>query len=151
MRNQKGLTLVEVLGSIVLLGVAILGIAFILQQSSIHTKANESTDRSVTISRNTMEQIKHELSSSNATLTIYGQSLSLHDLRNLNSVMLYYPDASNPAYTIDISSRLAGLGTAHAADQEINLDEIFRQITVQTTHLTTNKPYELTAYVEYNK
>jgi len=149
MRNEKGLTLVEVLGSIILLGVAVLGITFILQQASAHTKANEKTDRSVVLTRNTMEQIKQELRTSQATITLYGQSLSLQNLRAMLPVTLYYPDASDPAYTIAITSSHAGLGFANAAEQQVNLDGIFRQITVRTTEAATNKTYELTAYVEY--
>ncbi|MCR2806515.1 type IV pilus modification PilV family protein [Paenibacillus soyae] len=149
LRNQRGLTLIEVLGSIVLLGIAILGITFILQQASIHTKDNEKTDQSVIITRNTLEQIKHELPKSTTSVTIYGQSLNLSGLRSLQPVTVYYPNSSSPAYKVDIISSQAGLGSAQAADKSVNLDNLFRKITVRSTDLASNKTFEVTAFVEF--
>lgn len=149
MNNQKGLTLVEVLGSIILLGVAVLGITFILQQSSIHTKSNEQLDESITISRNVMEQIKNQLKSNNETLILYEQSLSLEGLRHLASLTVYYPNSIQREYEINIQSADAALGHAQAADLNLNLDAMFRQITIHTKELSSGKTFELTAYVEY--
>ncbi|MHA6483636.1 type IV pilus modification PilV family protein [Paenibacillus sp. strain BS8-2] len=148
-RNEKGLTLVEVLGSVVLLGIAVLGIIFIIQQSSVHTKANADTDESVVLSRNVMEQLKQQLPGPSDTLTLYQQNLSLADLRELSGTTIYYPGANNARYAIAIQSEAAALGTADAGGTTVNLDDQFRRITIRTTYLATSRTYELTGVVAY--
>lgn len=151
MRNEKGLTLVEVLGSVVLLGIAVLGIVFIIQQSSIHTKANGEADQSVVLSRNVMEQLKQQLPGSSDSLTIYEQSVSLAELRQLSDATVYYPNASDARYVITIRSEAAGLGNADAAGTSVNLDNLFRRITVTTSNIATARTYELSGVVEYRQ
>ncbi|MFD0586646.1 prepilin-type N-terminal cleavage/methylation domain-containing protein [Paenibacillus sp. GCM10027627] len=149
MRNEKGLTLVEVLGAIVLFGVAAMGIIFILQQSSLHTKANAQTDEAVVISRNVMERLKQELPASTASLTLYQQSLSLGSLRNIAQTTLYYPSTANRKYEIQIQSQPAQLGTAQAGSTGVNLDGVFRKVTVRTANLETSKVFQLESFIAY--
>lgn len=156
MSNQKGLTLIEVLGSVVLLGIAVLSITYVLQQSSMYTKQNESLDLSVVISRNVLEQIKEELSTGIDATEIYGQSLSLVDLRNDQmdklTKTIYYPSKPNSEsksdypYKIEITSSNADLGSVN----QVQLDNYFRKITISTTERATNKKFDITAYVEFN-
>lgn len=151
MRNQKGLTLVEVMGSIVLLGIAVLVITYVLQQSTIDTKSNEKTDQSVVITRNLMEEIKSKLKSNQAETTVQGQAVSLANLRNLSSVVtIYYPSDTDRRYELKAQAYGASLGTIPVATAApYNLDEVFRRITVTCKDLTTSKQFELEAYVEY--
>jgi prepilin-type N-terminal cleavage/methylation domain-containing protein len=150
MRNQKGLTLIEVMGSIVLLGIAILGITYILQQSSIDTKSNERTDDAVVAARNVMEEIKSKLKSTTLQTTIYGQALSLQNLRDRSSAMLYYPNAGNRRYELRIQSYSTTLGTVSLTNTLVSdLDSLFRRVTVTCIDLSTNKEFELEAYVEF--
>jgi prepilin-type N-terminal cleavage/methylation domain-containing protein len=151
MRNQKGLTLIEVMGSITILGIAVLAITFILQQSTIHTKSNEKSDEAVVAARNVMEEIKSNLRSSTAQISLYGQAISLYNLRNLSSATIYYPDDSNRQYEVQIHSYATSLGTVSlTVSNSKDLDTIFRRITVTSTELSTSREFELEAIVEYN-
>ena len=151
MRNQKGLTLAEVLGSIVLLGIAVLGITYILQQASIHTKANEHTDQAVVITRTVMEEIKSKLKSNVEAINVYGQAISLEQLRNLASVTIYYPSAADRRYELQIQSVAANLGDVPLTDTKVShLDQLFRLVTITCIDLSTAKRFELEAYVEFN-
>ncbi|OME86711.1 hypothetical protein BK120_07180 [Paenibacillus sp. FSL A5-0031] len=150
MRNQKGLTLIEVLGSIVLLGIAVLGITFILQQTALDTKSNEKSDEAVVVARNVMEEIKNKLKTNSAQTTVYGQAISLENLRNLASTTIYYPDAIDRRYELDIQSHTASLGTVALTDTAVSdLDSIFRRVTVNCIEVSSSKKFELEAYVEY--
>ncbi|MEV5028729.1 type II secretion system protein [Paenibacillus sp. LPE1-1-1.1] len=150
MRNQKGLTLIEVMGSIVLLGIAILGITYILQQSSIDTKSNERTDDAVVAARNVMEEIKSKLKSTTLQTTIYGQALSLQNLRDRSSATLYYPNSGNRRYELRIQSYATTLGDVSLTNTLVSdLDSLFRRVTVTCIDLSTNKEFELEAYVEF--
>jgi prepilin-type N-terminal cleavage/methylation domain-containing protein len=150
MRNQKGLTLIEVMGSIVLLGIAILGITYILQQSSIDTKSNERTDDAVVAARNVMEEIKSKLKTTTLQTTIYGQALSLQNLRDRSSATLYYPNSGNRRYELRIQSYATTLGTVSLTNTLVSdLDSLFRRVTVTCIDLSTNKEFELEAYVEF--
>lgn len=151
MRNQKGLTLIEVMGSIVLLGIAVLGITYILQQSSIDTKSNEKTDDAVVAARNVMEEIKSKLKSNVANTTVYGQAISLSNLRNRSSATLYYPSSTDRRYELVVHSYATSLGTVPITDTvSSNLDTIFRRVTVTSMELSTSKTFELEAYIEYH-
>ncbi|WP_054024138.1 prepilin-type N-terminal cleavage/methylation domain-containing protein [Bacillus sp. FJAT-28004] len=150
MRNQKGLTLIEVLGSIVLLGIAVLGITFILQQTTLDTKSNEKSDEAVVVARNVMEEIKNKLRTNVVQTSVYGQAISLENLRNLSSTTIYYPDAADRRYELQIQSYTASLGTVSLTDTAISdLDSIFRRVTVNCIEVSSSKKFELEAYVEY--
>lgn len=150
MRNQKGLTLIEVIGSITLLSIAVLSIIYILQQSNLDSKSNEKTDDAVIAARNVMEEIKSKLKSNVLETSIYGQTISLTQLRNRSSVTLYYPSLNDRRYEIQLQSYATSLGTVALTDNiNSNLDNIFRRVTVTCMDLTSLKKFELEAYVEY--
>ncbi|MGO4544499.1 prepilin-type N-terminal cleavage/methylation domain-containing protein [Paenibacillus sp. 2TAB23] len=150
MRNQKGLTLIEVMGSIVLLGIAVLGITYILQQSSIDTKSNEKTDDAVVAARNVMEEVKSKLKSTTTSTTVYGQAIPLQQLRDRSSTIIYYPNASNRKYELRIQSHATTLGAVSLTNSVVSdLDSIFRRVTVTCIDLSTQKEFELEAYVEF--
>jgi type II secretory pathway pseudopilin PulG len=150
MRNQKGLTLIEVIGSITLLSIAVLGIIYILQQTTLDSKSNEKTDDAVIAARNVMEEIKSKLKSNLLETSIYGQTISLTQLRNRSSVTLYYPSLNDRRYEIELHSYATSLGTVPLADNlSSNLDNIFRRVTVTCMDLTSLKKFELEAFVEY--
>ncbi|OBZ12970.1 prepilin-type N-terminal cleavage/methylation domain-containing protein [Bacillus sp. FJAT-26390] len=149
MRNQKGLTLVEVLGSLVLLAIAVLGITYILQQSTINTKMNEKIDQSVVISRNVMEEIKGNLKSTTPTISIYEQNLSLANIRNLSSATIYYPNAADKQYSLRIQSYPGSLETVQLDSVILNPNDYFRRVTIVCEELASAKKYNLEAYIEY--
>ncbi|MFF2090420.1 prepilin-type N-terminal cleavage/methylation domain-containing protein [Paenibacillus sp. NPDC058174] len=163
MRNEKGLSLIEVLGSIVVLGIAVLGIAFILQQGASHSKSNEKLDQSVQLSRNVIEEIKGKLNSQSSTV-LYGQAVSLSTLRNSSSATLpviYYPNSSEQErkYKIQIQSVGHSLGQVEIKNgthegvphtATYNTGDFIRHVRVTCTELTTLREFTLDAYIPYS-
>ncbi|MBH5318228.1 prepilin-type N-terminal cleavage/methylation domain-containing protein [Paenibacillus sp. GSMTC-2017] len=147
MNNQKGLSLIEVLGSIVLLGVAILSITFVLQQSTVHTKDNQKQDQSVQITRTVMEEIKHNLRTS-YTASIYEQVVNF----KLATNKIQYPKV-NPEYNITIDLSVPTLNTVtipkKSGDLKYDLKNIFKHVKVTCTNSITGKQFVLEAFVEY--
>ncbi|OMF21444.1 hypothetical protein BK133_28430 [Paenibacillus sp. FSL H8-0548] len=154
MRNQKGLTLVEVLGSIVLLGIAILSLTYILQQATLHTKDNEKVDQSVQLTRTVIEELKKNLKDSSKTsITVYNQPISLDNLRSsslASTTNIYYPNATAPQYEISIQVSSSGLGKV-TVDGTVptDLDNIFKRIDIICTNLNSSKTYKLESFIEY--
>ncbi|GKU79899.1 prepilin-type N-terminal cleavage/methylation domain-containing protein [Paenibacillus sp. L3-i20] len=150
MNNQKGLTLVEVLGTVVLLGIAILAITFVLQQSTIHSKDNEQQDRSVQITRSVLEEIKNN--SRLGTATIFDQNVNLSPSSSTVQ-SIQYPKV-NPKYTISISisnSTFNDLTIAKTGgDLIIPLKNIFKLVNVTSANKETGKQFTLKAYVEFS-
>ncbi len=154
MRNQKGLTLVEVLGSIVLLSVAILSLTYVIQQASIHTRDNEKNDQSVQITRTVLEEIKKSLKNQNAaSVSVYGKDIPLTSIRSAagsTSFTLQYPNDANPQYRIVVQSAPSGLGSVTINEiPTADLDRLFKKITVTSTNINSSKQYRLEAFVEY--
>ena len=153
MNNQRGVTLIEVLGSVALLAVAILTITYALQQSTVFSKDNEQIDQSVQITRTVMEELRGHLSDqSRRTVAIYGQDVDLDQLRaGTNSpIMLYYPDRTHVQYTLSISAATGGLPPVGMGNDALELDSRFKQITIYCEPPGKNKPYELQAYLEFD-
>jgi Tfp pilus assembly protein PilV len=155
MRNQKGLTLVEVLGSIVLLSVAILSLTYVIQQASVHTRDNEKTDQSVQITRTVMEEIKKNLKNQTSTsVRVYGKDIPLSAMRSasgMTSFTINYPNDANPQYRILIQSAASGLGSVNISEvPTADLDQLFRKITITSTNISSSKQYQLEAIVEYS-
>ncbi|WP_020619748.1 type IV pilus modification PilV family protein [Paenibacillus daejeonensis] len=151
MNNQRGVTLIEVLGSVALLAVAILTITYALQQSTVFSKDNEQIDQSVQITRTVMEELRGHLSDpALRTIAIYDQVVDLDQLREGTSspIKLYYPDTTQVQYTLSISSASGGLPAVGTGDDTMELDSSFKQITIYCESPGKNKPYELQAYLE---
>ncbi|QAY66429.1 type IV pilus modification PilV family protein [Paenibacillus protaetiae] len=153
--NEKGLTLVEVLGSVVLLGIAVLGITLLLQQGVSSSQSNVQSEQSVQMARTVMENVRSKLASPDREIELYGQSLSLDSLRKPSSTAqtLYYPDADDQQYEISIRS-LASSELQHenivVGDRIYPLQSHFRFIQVSAARLTgTNPPFTLEASIPY--
>ncbi|GGG23489.1 type IV pilus modification PilV family protein [Paenibacillus abyssi] len=155
MNNQKGLTLIEILGSVTLLAVAVLAITALLQQTSLFAKDNEAIDQSVSISRTVMEEIKRNLASRDSiSLFEDGQTLALTELRDNAPAYklpysIYYPNAADPQFEVKVESDVYNLSDIHFKDQTYQITDYFRLIRVTSINLTTNKSYILEGYAEY--
>lgn len=160
MRNQKGLTLIEVLGAITLLAVAIMGLIYLLQQTTLFSKQNEKLDRDVIVARAVMEEIKNHLSGSASTLTLYEQSVDLAALRAVPLVpptlpiTIYYPNANTQQIKIEIRS----IPFPYTSDtitikgKSYKISDYFRLIQVTSTDQSgraTAQPYTLEGYAQY--
>lgn len=153
MNNQRGVTLIEVLGSVTLLAVAILTITYALQQSTVFSKDNEVIDQSVQVTRTVMEELRGQLSDpAKRTISIFDQDVDLDQLREgtVSPIILHYPDRANVQYTLSITSAAGGLPAIGSGDDILDLDSRFKQVTIQCDPPGKNKPYELVAYLEYD-
>lgn len=151
MRDQKGISLIEVMATITVLAVAILAITFVLQQGTSASKEHENLDRAVMITRTVMEEIKHNLKHKN-DVTVFGQTIPLQVIRAESQTFqapdLYYPNASNQQYRIEIRSE-SFQQSFEIKSAERKVEDFFRKIKVTTINLQSNRSYELEAYVEY--
>lgn len=153
MRNQKGLTLIEVLGSITLLAVAVLGLIYLLQQTTLFSKHNEKLDRNVIVARTVMEEIKANLSGTAPSMTIYGQSVDLTALRSSpagQAITIYYPDPAARQLKIEIQSLPFQLNPVTIKSASYQISDYFRLIHVTSTDPSgKDHPYTLEGYAQY--
>jgi len=162
MNNEKGLSLIEVLGSIAILGIAVLGLAFILQQGAAHTKSNERKGNTVQLTRNVMEEIKENIRDQ-PSVTVFGQSLPLAVLRDHPSASLaplYYPSQADKQYEFQIKTSSHSLGSISLRNgvtaednlpvyESYNTSDLFRYVVITCRSLASKDEYELAAYVAY--
>lgn len=153
--RAKGFTLLEVLVAVVILGAAIMTVAYMLQQSTLFSKANDNVDRSVQITRTVMEEIKQNLKTKNSIL-VYGQLINLKGFREstppypAEPVVIQYPNANNPLFNLMISSLVIDDPVFTVDSKSVDISQYFRKIKILTVHLSDNKTYELESYAEYN-
>ncbi|GBF73376.1 hypothetical protein PA598K_01663 [Paenibacillus sp. 598K] len=152
MANQRGVTLIEVLGSVALLAVAVLTITYALQQTSVFSRDNDGIDRSVQVTRTIMEELRGHLGEpTSRTLELYGQTIDL-DLLRINTtapLLLYYPGTTEAELTLSIVSADGHLPSISAGDDTLDLDSSFKLITITSEAQGKQRPYTLEAYLEY--
>jgi|GEM_PF-1367616 len=152
MTNQRGITLIEVLGSVALLAVAVLTITYALQQTSVFSRDNDGIDRSVQVTRTVMEELRGHLSDPTAsTVDLYGQCLDLELLRtnSTTSLRLDYPGTAEPELTLSIVSTDGDLPIISAGSDTHDLDSSFKRITITSEPRDKGRPYTLVAYLAY--
>jgi len=161
MMNQRGLTLTEVLGSTMILAIAVLSVTLLLQQSTLFSKDNQEIDQAVIITRTLMEEIQHQLAVQD-NITVFNQPVALSLLKeNLPSVSgtsykypvdLYYPNSADRQFRFTIESLKIEPenDTYLVKDKEFNVSKYFLHLKITCTSLKTGKTFELESYVEYN-
>lgn len=151
MKKDNGLTLIEVLASVVVLAVAILLITTVLQHTASSSRSNAVTDKSVQITRSVLEEIKNNMQKD--SISIFTQNVNTKQLREIpapQQFSIYYPDSSEQQYRLDIRSLALAKSDINLLGKPHELNSYFRRIQVICTNLQTNKTYELEALVEYN-
>ncbi|WP_159883471.1 type IV pilus modification PilV family protein [Paenibacillus puerhi] len=125
-RNQKGLTLVEILASLVILSLVILAFTYMYNQLFAASSREQRRDVSVDIARSVMEQVKTSFSTGAATLNIWfpptsasstlpnpgadaPQTVTLTFLRQTvtapyQAEAVYYPSAADRQYKVQITN-----------------------------------------------
>lgn len=151
MRQDKGLTLIEVLGSIIILAIAIGTVAAVLQNSAKSSVNTSVTDRTVQITRTVMEEIKNNLDKND--IQLFGQVVNLQTLRTtappVSTSTVYYPDAADQKYSLQIRSETLDNPLVTLQGATHDLRDSFRRIVVICTHLQTGKTFDLEALVPY--
>ncbi|MEK8128599.1 type II secretion system protein [Paenibacillus filicis] len=126
LRNEKGLTLVEILASLVILSMVILAFTYTYNQLFSASAREQKRDVSVDIARSVMEQLKASFSSGTASMNIWfpptnnsgtlpnpgadiQQLVNLVPLRQtvtspVQLETIYYPSASDRQYKVNISN-----------------------------------------------
>lgn len=150
MKKDDGLTLIEVLASVVVLAVAVLIITMVLQQTSSSSRANAVTDRSVQLTRTVLEEIKNNMQTN--SINVLGHNLNLIPLHDNppQTLSFYYPQTGEQQYRLDVQSMYLETPKVTLQGKEHDLTKSFRRIHVTCTNLVTNRSYELEALVEYN-
>jgi prepilin-type N-terminal cleavage/methylation domain-containing protein len=149
MKKDDGLTLIEVLASVVVLAVAIVIITMVLQQTSSSSRSNAVTDRSVQLTRTVLEEMKNNTQTN--TINVLGQDLSIIPLRDNppQALSFFYPNAGEQQYRLYVQSLDLQTPKVTLRGKEHDLTKSFRRIRVTCTNLVTNRSYELEALVEY--
>ncbi|WP_058301313.1 type II secretion system protein [Gorillibacterium timonense] len=152
MNNKRGITLIEVLVSIVILAVAVLAISYALQQTSLFSKQNNDKESNLSAARTVMEELKEALKS-DSSITLYGQSVDLISLKAATPSpvqTLYLPTSAAPKVKIEIATLPLPEQATNVAIQgtTYNLNEDFRLVQVTATDVQTGQPYVLQAYLD---
>lgn len=152
MRNQKGITLIEILAAVVVLGIAVVSITFVLQQTTLFSKQNADSDRSIQITRTVLEEIKNKMKTAD-TIQVYDQTVHLTPIKQSAGAAslpaLYYPNPAKPQYRLDVSSLPITNGQfSSPKGTTVNIADYFRHIQITTTHLSDNRVYRIDTYAE---
>lgn len=151
MRQEKGLTLIEALTAIVVLGIAIIAVTVIVQNTTVFSKNNDNADKALQVTRTVMEEIKYKLKGAN-TLTIYGQTVSLQALREQPPPYalppIYYPDSSDPQLELVIESKVISNSVYAIKGQNFDLAHYFRLVSITSTNPTNGQSQHFETYVD---
>jgi prepilin-type N-terminal cleavage/methylation domain-containing protein len=155
MNRQKGFTLIEVLGSVVILAIAVVSVTYFFQQTTLFSRNTDQVDQSVLATRTVMEEIKHNLNKSAPTSTVYDQSINLQLLRDNTApyslnVPIYYPSNDDRQFELAISSREINNPEFTIVGDEYDMSDYFKLIHIICTNLSNLRTFELEAYIEYN-
>ncbi|MBD2848217.1 prepilin-type N-terminal cleavage/methylation domain-containing protein [Paenibacillus sp. IB182496] len=151
--KQAGFTLIEVLGAVVLLAIAVTAAVYLLGQTALFSGANARAGESVTIARTVMEELKHHLRSG-GTIDLYGQQVDLAALQSTAppytlGAALHAPDAEAPQFDITVQS----LAPAHAEltldGETYEIDHYFRYIRITVASRSQDSRYTLEGYAAY--
>ena len=162
-RNDKGLTLIEVLASVAILAVAIMTVTFFFQQTSVFSRDNERVDRSIQITRTVMEElIQHLPDQEIEQLQLFtdNQEIDLASIREaaedktltaLTPYTMWYPTAANATYRLDVHVEPipAAVDYYEVDDRDYWISDYFVTVRIVCENLANNRMFELEAMVEY--
>lgn len=160
MKSEKGITLIELLVSIVIVSMVILSVSYLFTKLYQNSYKEEKTDVSVNIARTVMEELKQKLKTSES-ITFFDnvESTTITSLKtrpstgNPESITIAYPTAANKQYDVIISS-LAFDEFSHKftdstnKEYQFNLSEFFTLIQVEVKHTQMNTTYKIQRYIE---
>ena len=151
MHEQKGLTLIEALTAIVVLGIAIVAVTVVVQNTTIFSKNNDNADKALQATRTVMEEIKFQLKD-NDVLTIYGQTVSLQALRETTPPYvlppIYYPESSAPQLEIVIESKIISNSIYAIKGQNFDLAHYFRLVSITSINPANGQTQQFETYVD---
>lgn len=176
LNNQRGLSLVEILGSIVIIGIILTMLGTIVLQASRNTRDNELSDRAINLSRNFAEELKYTMRNLEVQQLAIpaSQSLRIADIdgdvmvpvqlqalwNTGHKEIIPFPSATSPQYSIEVElTRVASDGNITINNPRptngtpssviIDTNSDFRKAVIKTTNSTTGKSYQLEALIDY--
>lgn len=176
LNNQRGLSLVEILGAIVIIGIILTMLGTIVVQASRNTRDNEMSDRAVNLSRNFAEELKYTIRNLKVQQLAIpaAQMLRIADIdaevpvsvpllalwNTGHKEIIAIPNAANPQYTIEVelfhvasdgSITIPNPRPTSGSPSSISIDPYsgFRKAVITTTSTVTGKSYSLEALIDY--
>lgn len=155
-RNDKGLTLIEVLAAVVILSFIVLTFSYLFTQGTKNSKTEENRDQSVAIARSLMEEIKMNLTKG-GTIQFHSNPINLDMIRNASTVpvplpalTLAYPQATDGSYKVEITADPVLGQKITVASNDFPLTNYFRLVKIKVTEQQFQSVYVLESYLEYN-
>lgn len=155
-RNEKGLTLLEILAAVVLLSIAIMLFTNLFANAFERSAKEQKQDEFVVIARTVMEEMKVHLPQSTSTsITLFGQTVGIGNFRTtappVPAITLSYPDASTPTYTVTIRTEPVTDYNVAVSGHNFDIRNYFRRVIVEVRHPGLDKSYTLESLIEYNQ
>ncbi|WP_158560477.1 type IV pilus modification PilV family protein [Paenibacillus contaminans] len=161
-KSEKGVTLIELLVSIVLVAMIVLSVSYLFTKLYENSYREEKKDVSVNIARTIMEELKQKLRTTEGSIVVYGQQVSIASLRTNpapgtaalpSPPVIAYPSASDKQYEIAISAMPFDEQTYPITDAKnksytFKLGEFFSLIQVEVKQLSMNTSYKVQSYIE---
>lgn|GEM_PF-3267465 len=170
MRNQKGLTLLEVLAAIAILSGVVITVAALINSSVTSATREQRKDISVDLAKTVLEEIKHNLkntSLASTTLTTLNAKpvnivINLANLRQpvaekTDVATFPFTDSGNHIYQIVVSNmpyantdNMLTITDPTDSEKTLNFDitQYFSIVQVQVTQPQLNVNYVLQSYIE---
>lgn len=153
--NEKGMTLLEILVAVLIIGMIVTGISYLFTTGLANSYKEEKKDAAVQIARDLMEEMKLQLKSASATISYRSQTIRLDQLRGTaeSTQSLKYPGAGDPQYTITIANKPFDdkkyiLNGTNKLNYEFSVREFYSLIQIDVVNQTTGSTYTLQSYVE---
>lgn len=160
LRSQKGVTLLEVLASVVILSFVVFSVSYLFSKSYENSYKEESKDMSVNLARTVLEELKQKLKTTDTSLPLpspfEGQTIDLNGLRGTppyTHASIYYPSVNDKQYEIKISSlpfedKTYQLADANGKSFDFRLNRYFALIQVEVVHANPDNSHIIQSYME---
>ncbi len=153
--NNSGMTLLEVLVSILIVGMIVASISYLFTTGLAHSFREEKKDSAVQIAREVMEEMKKQLGTANTVFEYRQQIIQLDPLRGVAETQqtLLYPSTNNAQYSIQVGNRAFEekkytlIGT-NAKSYTFSLREFYSLIEIKVMNQAFGSTYTLQSYIE---
>lgn len=149
MNNEKGLTLIEILGSIIIIGIIVTTVSFILQQGTMSSHQNKKKFTAVQITQNAIEELisiskDEDITDKDINVPIFEQSVSLSQ----GEATIYYPNAQEQQYKLDIKEIPSALPPSTTINTKpIEIKQRYPKFLITCTDLSNQRTYSLEFYL----
>lgn len=153
--NNSGMTLLEVLVSILIVGMIVASISYLFTTGLANSFREEKKDAAVQIAREVMEEMKKQLGTASSFFEYRQQMIQLTPLRGASETQqtLLYPSINDAQYSIQIGNKafeekkykLTGTNTK---SYTFSLGEFYSLIEIKVMNQALGSTYTLQSYIE---